>query len=219
MLERSGLKIMNATIKTYPLELPKPRQTSKPCKAVQVGAPLLILTAGTGGFMTAHNTAEALRHWIHYPRIHVEPVVAQNVDTRSPAEHVANIRDVLAVSMSDLASLLSITRPTAYAWLEGQEPKPEALMRIQLLSHTADEIKQMNISRLDKLIHRPIFDGRSLFDMLKANEESADVLASLKEIAEKETQARHKPKGSGKHLRPLIDILSDSSVSIHNERS
>jgi DNA-binding transcriptional regulator YiaG len=51
----------------------------------------------------------------------------QEVDTRSSAEHVANIRDVFAINMSDLASVLGVTRPTAYTWLEGQEPKPEAV--------------------------------------------------------------------------------------------
>jgi DNA-binding transcriptional regulator YiaG len=204
---------MNTTIKPYSLAFPEPIKTYEPHTAVKWVAPLLILTAGTGGFMTAHNTAKALGHWIYYPRIHIEPAVAQHVDTRSPSEHVANIRDVFAISMSDLASILGITRPTAYAWLEGQEPKPDAVIRIQQLSRTADEVKQMHISRLDKMVHRPILNGRSLLDMLKADENLSQALAKLKAIADKEAQSRTEPKGSGKNLRSLDDVLSESSIA------
>ncbi|NJM77454.1 MAG: hypothetical protein HC852_18815 [Acaryochloridaceae cyanobacterium RU_4_10] len=146
--------------------------------------------------------------------MHVEPSVQKQVDTRSPAEHVANIRDVFGINMSDLASILSITRPTAYAWLEGQEPKPEAILRIQRLSRTADEVKQMNMIRLDKLIHRPILDGRSLLERLRVDEDLSPALAELKAIADKEKQTRRQSKGSGKHLRSLDEVLSESSVPI-----
>jgi transcriptional regulator with XRE-family HTH domain len=184
-------------------------------KAVKVVVPLLLsFTAGTGGAMTARST-EVLDRWTYAPHIHVERPVRKNVDTRSPAEHVANIRDVFAINMSDLASVLGVTRPTAYTWLEGQEPKPEAVMRIQRLSHAADTFDRANIERLDKLLQRPILGGRSLLDMLKADEDLSEALVSLKAIAEKEAQTRREPKGSGKHLRSLDEVLSESSVGIY----
>jgi len=109
----------------YPKRPLYPVNASSPNASITLAVPLLILTAGTGGTMTPHSTAEVLNRF-HYPRIHVEPSRAKQVDMRSPAEHVANIRDVFAVNMSDLASVLGVTRPTVYAWLAGQEPKGEA---------------------------------------------------------------------------------------------
>jgi transcriptional regulator with XRE-family HTH domain len=120
--------------------------------------------------------------------------------------------------MSDLASVLGVTRPTVYAWLAGQEPKGEAVIRIQQLSCAADKFNQANIIRLDKLVHRPILNGRSLLDMLKADEDPVEALATLKVIADKEAQTRREPKGAGKHLRSLDDVLGESSVAIY-ERS
>lgn len=188
---------------------------STPYTAAKVFVPMFLgFTAGTGGVMTADSTS-VLERWLHAPTIHIERSAAKNVDTRSSAEHVANIRDIFSINMSELASLLGITRPTAYAWLEGQEPKLEAVRRIQQLSNTADEIKQANILRLDKLIHRPILNGHSLLDLLKTDEDLSEVIATLKTIAEKEAQARREPKGSGKHLRSLDDVSGDSSVAIH----
>lgn len=210
---------MNTTRQIYPPPSIKPKNISSPHSAITIVVPLLILTAGTGGIITPHSTAE-LSRWFYDPRIHVEPSRAKPIDdVRSPAEHVANIRDVFAINMSDLASVLGVTRPTVYAWLAGQEPKGEAVIRrIQQLSYAADKFNQANIIRLDKLVHRPIINGRSLLEILKTNEDPVTALATIKAIADKEAQTRLEPKGAGKHLRSLDDVLDESSVAIY-ERS
>lgn len=209
---------MNTTINPYHSSFVKPTNTpSSHDAAIKLFAPLLVLAAGTGGIITTHNTAE-LSRWLYNPRIHIEPAKANQVDTRSPAENVANIRDVFAINMSDLASVLGVTRPTVYAWLAGQEPKGEAVIRIQKLSRVADQFNRANIIRLDKLVHRPILNGRSLLDILKTDEDPVADLATLKAIADKEAQTRREPKGSGKNLRSLHDVLSESSVAVY-ERS
>lgn len=201
-------------MKPYPQDHPRPINTYSPHPSITVAVPLLILTAGTGGIMTAHGTSEALNRF-YYPRIHVEPSRAKQTDMRSPAEHVANIRDVFAISMSDLASVVGVTRPTVYAWLAGQEPKGEAVIRIQQLSRAADKFNQANIIRLDKLVHRPILNGRSLLDILKTDEDPLEALATIKAIADKEAQTRREPKSANKHLKSLDDVLGESSVAIY----
>ncbi|AFY96843.1 hypothetical protein [Chamaesiphon minutus] len=140
---------------------------------------------------------------------------APSSDTRSPAEHVANIRDVFGVSMSDLAVILGVTRPIAYAWLDGNEPKQEFIItRIRQLSSIANRVKGMNIERMDKLIHRNILNGESLFDLLRTDKDPAILIQSLKEISEKEARTRQESKSSGKHHRSLDEISSESGVPI-----
>ncbi len=205
---------MNTTINPYHSSFVKPTNSTTSHAAIKL---LLVFAVGTGGIMTAHNTA-ALNRWRCNPRIHIEPPKSNQVDTRSPSENVANIRDVFAINMSDLASILGITRPTVYAWLAGQEPKGEAVIRIQKLSRAADQFNRANIIRLDKLVNRPILNGRSLLDILKTDEDPVAELATLKAIADKEAQTRREPKGSDKNLRSLDDVLSESSVAVY-ERS
>jgi transcriptional regulator with XRE-family HTH domain len=213
---------MNTTILSpYPSSSAIPiKNTQAAPAAVKLVASLLFFAAGTGGNMTPHSIAEVQDRWSpsHYPRIRIEHSVPKNGDMRSPAEHVANIRDVLGINMSDLASILGVTRPTVYAWYEGQEPKTEAVTHIQRLSRISDEIKRINIIRIDKLIHRPILDGRSLLDILKTDEDPVAALVTLKAVADKEEQTRREQKGSGKNLRSLDDMLRESSVPIY-ERS
>jgi DNA-binding transcriptional regulator YiaG len=207
---------MTTTIQPYPSTLPKSIQAGNSSTTVKSFVSLL-LTAGTGGLMTIHNSIESLERY--YPRTHVEHPVVKNVDTRSPAEHVANIRDVLTINMSELASILRSTRPTVYAWLEGrQEPKTEAAVNIRRLSHTADKIKLMNIIQLDQLIRRPVINENSLLDIVKANEDPTDILQVLKSISEKEAKTRSDSKISATNLRSLDDISSEFSVAIY-ERS
>jgi hypothetical protein len=132
----------------------------------------------------------------------------EKIDIRSTAEHIANIRDVFAINMSDLAKVLTATRPTVYSWLDGQEPnKPEMVKHIQQLSRFADVFDQAKIQRLDRLLQRPILEGRSLLDILKANEDPLVALPLLKEIGDKEAQTRRKSKGSGKNLRSIFLYL------------
>ena len=207
---------MTTMMNPYPSTI-KFKTTHGSHAAIKLVVPLLVLTAGTGGVMTAHTTAE-LNRWVHNPRIHVEPSSSMQIDIRSPAEHVANIRDVFSINMSDLAFVLGGTRPTVYAWLAGQEPKKEAIIRIQKLSCAADKFNQAKISRLDKLLHRPILNGHSLLDILKTDEDPVAALATLKAIADKEAQTRRESKGAGRHLRSLDDVLSESSVAVY-ERS
>jgi transcriptional regulator with XRE-family HTH domain len=208
---------MNMPKNPYQSSFVKPTNVCSSHTAVRLFVPLLVLAAGTGGVITAQSTAE-LNRWVYDPRIQVEPSRAKPVDLRSPAEHVANIRDVFALNMSDLASVLGVTRPTVYSWQAGQEPKGEAVMRIQQLSSAADKFNREDIIRLDKLVHRPILNGRSLLDILKTDEDPLEALVTLKAIADKEAETRRQPKGTGKHLRSLDDILSESSVAIY-ERS
>ncbi len=197
---------------------PKIVNTGAPHALVRSITPLMVMVAGTGGLMTVDSAIKMSEYCcVNSSLIHIEGSRSTNkkIDTRSTAEHITNIRDALAINMSDLAAVFAVTRPTVYAWLEGQqEPKPEAMKRIQQLSSIADEFGQANIKRLDKLLQRPILDGRSLLDILKANEDPLAVLPLIREISEKEVKTRSDSKGSGKHRRSLDDVLGDFSVAI-----
>ncbi len=183
--------------------------------AVRAITPIILsFTAGTGGAMTTQGM-ENLNLWVYAPYVHVERV-SQDIDSRTPAEHVALIRDAFALNMSELAMILGVSRPTAYAWLDGQEPKPEAIQAIQHISELAEQLRIVKITRLDKLIRRPIFNSQSLIDKLKAGEVTGEDLSILKQLADKEAQSRRRTKGSGKIRRNFSDVSEDYSPSVYD---
>lgn len=117
-----------------------------------------------------------------------------------PREQLAFIRETLGLNVSDLASVLRVSRQTVYAWLEGDEPKPENFTQILRLKRVADEVVRLTIPRFEKLLKRPIFDGLSFLDKLKGSEDHIDFLRPLKQLADKEQATRRVQKGSGKSL-------------------
>jgi DNA-binding transcriptional regulator YiaG len=207
---------MKTITRPYFSSAPKIGSIGEPHAMVRSFAPLIVMVAGTGGLMTANSAARMSQYCcVSGVPIHIEDSRSadQKIDARSISEHIANIRDIFAMNMSDLAAVFAVTRPTVYAWLEGRTEKPEAAKRIQQLSSVADEFSKANIKRLDKLLQRPILNGDSL-DILKANKDPLAVLPLLKEISEKEAKTRREPKGSGKYRRSLDDVLGGSSVAI-----
>jgi DNA-binding transcriptional regulator YiaG len=208
---------MTTITSPYSSSAPKIGSIGDPHPVIRSFAPFMVMVAGTGGLMTANSAVKMSEYYcVNSIRINIERShsAKQKNDTRSTSEHVANIRNVFAMNMSDLAAVFAVTRPTVYAWLEGRTEKPEAVKRIQQLSSVADEFSKANIKRLDKLLQRPILNGDSLLDILKANKDPLAVLPLLKEISEKEAKTRREPKGSGKYRRSLDDVLGESSVAI-----
>jgi predicted transcriptional regulator len=113
--------------------------------------------------------------------------------------------------------VLNVTRPTIYAWLEGQEPKSETLQQISRLVRISEEIKKYSISRMDTFLHRPILNNNSLLDKLKAGEDIAKFLGEIKILADKEAANRKKIKGSGKKIRSSADVIREYSNPLYKE--
>jgi len=202
-------------VRAYNLQMLVPyAQKAKKGVAASV-LPLLLLTPGSGGAMTAAG-ADQLNRWIYNPIINVEHSLRKGHDLRSPAAQVSEIRDVYGLNMSELANILGVTRPTVYAWLNGQEPKPESLVHIKRLSSATHQIKELNVVRLEKLIRRPIFEGKSLLDKIKSNEDIFEALATLRMIAQNEMASRFKQKGSGKSKRSVEETIADLSTPVHD---
>ncbi len=204
------------TIRPYNIDSPPQVFEKKHPNTVHALVPIILsFTAGTGGAITTHGM-ENLNLWVYAPCVHVEHASSRGIDRRTPAERVALIRDAFALNMSELATVLGVSRPTAYAWLDGQEPKPEAIQEIQRISELAEQLLAMGVHRVDKLIRRPIFGSKSLIDKLKEREATVDDLVVLKDLAYKEAQSRRRAKGSGKARRSISDVSEDRSILAYN---
>lgn len=115
----------------------------------------------------------------------------------APRDQLKFIRETLKLNVSELASILRVSRPTVYAWLEGDEPSPENYSGIVRMRSIADQVAGLAIPRFEKLLRRPVFEGQSFLDKLKSPEDPTVYLFTLKQVADKEQTVRGTSKGLG----------------------
>lgn len=129
------------------------------------------------------------------------------------SEQLQNIRDSLQLNMTHLADLLLVSRPSVYTWLKGENPtNADVIKKIQNLENVSKRIASLELARVDNLIKRPIFEGLSMFELLKNGSviENSHLLL-LKELDTKEVQARLN-NTSSKGIKSFKDTIQDISI-------
>jgi transcriptional regulator with XRE-family HTH domain len=114
----------------------------------------------------------------------------------STDQQLAYVRDVLAISITDLAELLGVARPTIYAWMQGAAvPRDEHLLRLQQVEQQAREVEAFGLLMEAKLLKRPLRDGTTLLQRLNQRQPLAPALTELAELNRIERQQRASRKG------------------------
>lgn len=135
----------------------------------------------------------------------------KEAETRTVSEQLREIRKSFGLNATDLATLLSASRPTIYAWLDGQEPRPETAEKILWLVRVADDFAKIGLHRAGNLVKRPIFEnGASFFDFLKQGQEVYSRFDALCSLDKKEAVTRSKARGSGQVSHPDEESPSES---------
>lgn len=112
------------------------------------------------------------------------------------AEQLAYVRSVLGVSITDLAELLEVARPTVYAWMQGTEPRDEHLERIQRLERQARDIEAYGMAGLGRLLKRPLSGGQTLLGLIMSDQPVDGAMAELHAVARQEEWQRSVRKGA-----------------------
>lgn len=95
----------------------------------------------------------------------------QRPDLRDASKHLANIREILNPPISELATVLGVSRQAVYKWINGDAtPEPDKLVRIQVLSRAADTFRDAGVTRMSAMLRMKAFAGRSLMDLAATDE-------------------------------------------------
>ena len=107
---------------------------------------------------------------------------------------------------------MNVSRPTVYSWMKGTVPaQEETMVQLQRLSDTANIFKLQNIVRPDTLMRRPIFEGRTAFDLLQVNSVlSSEQISAMKSIDSREHAVRlDVDKGRNRQFRDARAVIDD----------
>ncbi len=188
----------------------------------RIGVTALICTSlGSGAMhgltLTEDGLREALRRnrasLIHHSVGNKDRATkSEEVESRTLTEQLRDIRKAFGLNASDLATLIGVSRPTLYTWLDGQAPKSaEAVEHIFSLSKVADDFASLGLRRPDNLVKRPMFEnGASLFGLLQQGKDIHNRFEALRTLDEKEATSRGKIRGSDKSIISLDEAASES---------
>ncbi len=174
-----------------------------------------LLVPGTGGAYSPEGLAN-LDRWTHQSAVEIHyPRRQDGTHAQTTVERVRQIRDAFGLNMSELATMLDVSRPTVYAWLNGQEPQPEAVARILRLSRAGDRFSALDVGTAVAYVRQPLFEGASLLELLKSDMDTSQPMARISDLAKRSKALRHAPKASGNRLRPIEQVDDLSTPATH----
>jgi len=109
-------------------------------------------------------------------------VVKTEHSIRSAAEQLTFIRHYLSLSVSDLARVARVQRPTIYSWLQGAAPRREALGRLAMLERVAAYWKSLADRPLGALASLAIGASGETFAVLLETESEEQLRAVLDQL-------------------------------------
>jgi DNA-binding transcriptional regulator YiaG len=136
------------------------------------------------------------------------------VDIRTISDHLNNVRDTLAPSMSELAKDLGITRQALYKWLSG-ESQPDDMGKASYiieLSQLSDRFNEAGIENAKLMSKMKAFDGFSIIDLIKRGDNWQQSVSILIEEARHLKEAGVKANLTGSKASPSDGWQSSVSI-------
>jgi hypothetical protein len=103
-----------------------------------------------------------------------------------PAAHqrmLKRVRDVFRLSMTDLAGAFHVSRTAAYDWFKGAGPRAEQMERLIKFNEYAALVESKSIQRIDLLAKVPLSNGKTLLQLLSADEDIKHAIDEIEELS------------------------------------
>ena len=132
-------------------------------------------------------------------------------------ERLRRLLTSFRLSYAEVANLFDAPVSVVYSWFEGvlwdagQEAKLEYFLEV------ADRVSQTEIPRPDLVVHRPFASGETFLDKLKRQKVTGQDLKTLKDVATRAEELRHKPKGASRPFYPFEEAINLYSTPLYGE--
>lgn len=194
---------------TTPLEVPR------------VEAPIgpLGFEVGTGGYVTfvyvrtRGNMGYPIAGYEWSGRVE-EAIVAPTV-----VENISRIRTLLSPTVTDLASILKVSRQAIYDWQAGKSISVENAERLSELARAADLFATEGLRGTSQALHRPIKNGKNFFKLIDEGTPADTAARSLIEIVRSEFRQREALRNRlAGRKRPSRETFSEMGAPMLDEK-
>jgi transcriptional regulator with XRE-family HTH domain len=118
-----------------------------------------------------------------------EPAVLGDVE-RPTAQVLGRIREILKLTMTELAALFGVSRQTIYDWQSGKGISAVRADRLESLSKAADLFADSGLSILPRTLRRKLASGKTFFDVIRDEEPLEEATRSLITMLQREIEQR-----------------------------
>lgn len=135
---------------------------------------------GTGGLLTPNYVAARdergyrLQDFGYPAHAHTEGTPLR---FRNSTENLGRIREVLKPTVTELASLLGVSRQAIYNWQGGQPIAEQNDLRLEQLARAADLLSEEGLADNPSIMRRKLPGGKTLFESVRSGD-AADTAAS-----------------------------------------
>lgn len=150
--------------------------------------------AGTFGLLspTYLHASAATSNWtINQIEIHAaaNPVAS---DRSSSVRDLAHVREVLKISVTELARVFGVTRQAVHEWVKGGALSPANAERLSILARAADVLAESGLEITPQLLRRKIGLAPSLLESVTQGGDIVDLAQILTETLAREAQQRER---------------------------
>ncbi|GEM_PF-4394399 len=143
--------------------------------------------------------------------VEAKKIASNAVDLPTLQDQIVFIRGNLGVNVSELSELLGVSRQALYSWIKGASPQGDNLARLEELFGVAKRLAMLSIERPDTVVHRPVFEGESLFGLMMARQiPSHQQLEQLSQLSIREAQQRA-ASSHGQPVHSFADALDTAA--------
>lgn len=102
------------------------------------------------------------------------------------------IKDALGLSVSELAQLFGVTRPTIYSWQGGSRVTEGHAKRIRDIARAIEPRLSLLDTQVGRIAHRAINGRATLFQILREGEDVAQTMDKVADILQREAAQRER---------------------------
>lgn len=134
-------------------------------------------------------------------------------------ENISRIRTVLNPTVTDLASVLNVSRQAIYDWQAGKPIAAENAARLSELARAADLFAVEGLRGTSQALRRPIKNGKNFFKLIEEGTPADTAARSLIEIVRSEFRQREalRSRLAGRK-RPSREALGEMGAPMLDEK-
>ena len=162
-----------------------------------LGVMAFAFQVGTGGAFNLEYLLQRGQQGYPIPGFERKIKEAEVVQLRSVSDEIDHIKLYSNLSVTDLATLMNVSRTAIYDWQKGKSVTAANLDRLKELANAVSLLSSQEFANEPLMFHRKIVDGKSFIDLGREG-------YSLKEAAETLTRVLYREHEERKTMDKLL---------------